>query len=646
MIQATLRLFKAIPIDPQAARDSQHDLAGRKEICPTKVDAESLQKTISHGYVLDPRITLSEQLLNSVNEVIGITGTQANATFHKSWEKVRSADIEQLVIEQLIHYLTTYGFASMGIYDASTVYIPHEKLELPALANDLSLTYVRGMTPEELLQAVVQLGSGIALDERSLDDAMQVVKGLGCEPDFLSRIRNHEFLARLYEHYDLVPEEPVAFLRYLVFQLTGNSLLIKNDVLIEQIKSADPERKCKLEKWLDRAPDNLASIFYRFKPLFLALKSISREKNVFNRLRKQAVKQHRPLPIDFLNSVTEQIKRGSLDLEELASRIQTATVFRRIRLAYALQFRLNAGESMLYSVRNGSGWATDFQWPDDLVELTTAARNVVVNSLIEVLRGNVAGKKCFIPQHVNYALPASEKQFAGPFPTGSYVVATGATVFGVHWYNTEKRSIDLDLSLLSASGKVGWDAQYRSDEALFSGDMTDAPRPHGATEMFYVKEGIAANLVICNYYNFSASDPVDAKIIVAHDAPKELTLNYMVDVNHIVAQADVKISRKQTVVGLVLTVEDQTRFYFGNVSVGCGITSADRRYAGQAREFLAEKFINGLNLRTLLEAAGAEVVSAKSDDPDLIDLSPENLTKSSLLDLFHPVQTANSDSFV
>ena len=43
-------------------------------------------------------------------------------------------------------------------------------------------------------------------------------------------------------------------------------------------------------------------------------------------------------------------------------------------------------------------------------------------------------------------------------------------------------------------------------------------------------------LLMCNYYNFSSSVPVDAKIIVAQEAPKEFTENYMVDVNRIVAK--------------------------------------------------------------------------------------------------------------
>jgi len=32
----------------------------------------------------------------------------------------------------------------------------------------------------------------------------------------------------------------------------------------------------------------------------------------------------------------------------------------------------------------------------------------------------------------------------------------------IHWTNTKTRRIDLDLSLFGVSGKIGWDADYRS----------------------------------------------------------------------------------------------------------------------------------------------------------------------------------------
>ena len=106
MLDATLRLFKAVQIKNLEAQAPKPNV---------------LAATIPFGYVLDRRIKPSSKVLRTINDQIGIDGEQANATFHKSWEKIRSADIRQLVLEQMIHYMTTYDYSRMGIYDPSTV---------------------------------------------------------------------------------------------------------------------------------------------------------------------------------------------------------------------------------------------------------------------------------------------------------------------------------------------------------------------------------------------------------------------------------------------------------------------------------------------------------------------------------------------
>jgi len=60
--------------------------------------------------------------------------------------------------------------------------------------------------------------------------------------------------------------------------------------------------------------------------------------------------------------------------------------------------------------------------------------------------------------------------------------------FGVHWYNTESNIVDIDMSNdifndnFTKSNQIGWNADYRTDYSTFSGDITNAPNPHGASE--------------------------------------------------------------------------------------------------------------------------------------------------------------------
>ena len=607
---ATLRLFNAIQVEN---KDKEY---------PTV-----LRQTIKHGYVLDLHIDPSAQLLNTIENIVGISGEKANAAFHKSWSIIQDSDIETLIIQQILHYFTTYGFESLGIYNKDTVYIPHEKLELPEIKEDLPLTVIKAMTAKEILDQIIELGSGIALAQKTLDDIMIIIKTNDYDDNFVEQIKNRELKALLYDFFGIVPSEPVEFLRHLISKLTDESLIIKNDYLINKIKESNGKF---LDELMKKSPENLASIFLRYKPLFLAMKSISKNKGFFNRLRKKAKDLHKPLPIDYLNSITMQIKNGELDLNILKIKLKKASVFRKIRLAYALKYRKDAGDSILYRIRNGRGWATDFHYADELKELIQEALYIVINSIVENI--DVSGKTIYIPSNVHYALPATEKQFTGFFPTGSYISVHKDMIVGIYWENTDKR-VDLDLSVISEDGKTGWDSAYRSEDmnVLFSGDITDAH--NGASELFYLKQGEQEpKIMMLNYYNFDKDDEVDVKMLVAHEKPEIFGSNYMVNVNNIIATTNINITKKQNILGLAVNTENENRFYFANVSIGNSITSTNNKQSAYVRKYLIKSFINSIDLQEILKLAGANIVTEKPDC-EYVNLSPENLDKMTIINL-------------
>lgn len=610
MNEATLRLFNAIQVRSKAP----------KEIFP-------LKRTLRNGYILDPAVYPTAKLLDTIESIIGISGEKANATFHKSWAVVRDTPMEVLVCQQILHYITTYGFEELGFYHKDTIYIPHEPLNLPAIQKDIPLIVIRGMTAQEILDKIIDLGSGIALMQETLDDIMTIVEANNYDSDFIDKIANRELKALLYDFYSLVPSDPVEFLRHLISKLTDESLLIKNDYLLGKIKEKNGKF---LDTLLVDAPDDLASIFFRFKPLFLAMKSISRNKTFFNRLRKKATKLHRPMPEDYLNSITKQIKRDTLSLSTLQQKLEKTSIFRKIRLAYALEFRDNPGGSIIYQVRNGRGWTTEFDWPASLD--TRPAQEIVLASIANDIRKNVEGFSIYIPPNVHYALPATEKQFTGHFPTGSYVSISEDMIVGIHWADTDKR-VDLDLSLVDKYGKTGWDAGYRTSNILFSGDVTAAPLPNGATELFYLKETIQnPKIMMVNFYNFREGDEVETKIIVAHEKARNFSRNYMVDASNIIAFANVNITRRQNILGLIANINGGIRFYFANVTIGNSITAGTGEQSRRAREYLVNRFTNSLDLREVLEMAGATITDEKPDG-EYLDLSPEALNKTTIVDL-------------
>ena len=105
------------------------------------------QKALESGLLIqDP---VSEDVLNSAIELYGIKPEEWNQTFHKSFQTVIDTPIEVLVAQQLIHYFTTYGLEAMDLYNQDLVYIPHEKLEVPDLDEDVKLIPIVKLTELE-----------------------------------------------------------------------------------------------------------------------------------------------------------------------------------------------------------------------------------------------------------------------------------------------------------------------------------------------------------------------------------------------------------------------------------------------------------------------------------------------------------------
>ncbi len=625
MQKATLSLFNAVQV-------------GNKKRLPKVTEGYSMGATIPHGFILSPEAqsVCDDKLFDLITDTIGISGEKANAAFHKSWKVIEESSDFELRLQQILHYITTYGFEAVGIYSQDSVYIPAEVLNIPKLKDGIKLVVIKGLTKEEVLEKIVKLGSGIALKPDTMESIMEIITGnmYDVVTEILPVIKNKELKSKIYDAYDIMPTEPTEYLRYLLQKLTNDSLLIKSDRAIRKIKECNTKLHIKtLDGMLKHAPRNLAEIFLRYKPLFLALKSISKDKTFFNQLRKKAEKLHKPMKEDYLNSVTGKLRNDKkITKTTLFKELAKVNIFRKIRLAYALKFRTTEKDSIVYKVRNGRGYATEFEFEN--FEGAEEALEVVLNSIVKDL--DVKGQLIYLPDYINYALPATEKMFTGNFPTGTYVTVPKDMIVGIHWFNTSDR-VDLDLSTVSANGKIGWDRNFRNGDntVLFSGDITDAPRPKGASELFYIKSGsVDDQIMYVNYFNqYGEEQEVEAKIIVAQDAPKNFAKGYMVDPNKIVAVAPILINKKSNVLGLITKVDGENRFYFSSTSIGNNITSGYDDHSNKARKFLADSLKDTIDFREILVRAGAKIVTEKPAKKEFLDLSPEALDKTTIIDL-------------
>ena len=616
-MKAAINLFNALPIE---------------HVGSAKISDALLRETVQRGFVFAPEViyNYSERELQEYVAIIGLTSEEMNATFHKSWAKVRNADMTQLYLEQIAHYLTTYGFAAMGIYDERSIYIPVEVLNLPG-AEKLSLLVINGNTKGELKKKLLDmLQIGVALSDVTIHDVLEIARYVELNEAELATIKNNEVKIVLYDDLGITPANPVEFLRYIIFKCTGKTLLIKDIATVEAIKSGESVSYLfdgyKQQYGLHR----LAEIFFRFKPLFLAFRTDSNLKPTINKIRKLADIHHKPLCLSYLDTITSQLARNDkIDNHKLCEELATVNVFRKIRLAYALQYRTNEMDSILYKVRNGKSYATTFEFKNH--DAARRTLDVVLDSIIEMM--NVKGKRIFIPRNVRYALPATEKQFTGNYPSGSYVTTPHDMVVGIHWKDVNKHRIDLDLSVIGDNDiKTGWDSQYRNNERtiLFSGDVTAAP--NGATEAFYIQKQEDNNLIMfVNYYNFDSDIEVPFKIMVAQERVTNFNKKYVVNPNNVIIIANSVINQKQKILGLIAVTPTESRFYFMESYLGNVITTGDKEYIKQGRDYLSLFYKNAISLNSVLIKAGA-ILTDSNENCD-IDLSPDKLERNTIISL-------------
>ena len=191
-MKSTIKLFKAVPITAKKKKKASKVL---------------LEKTIKRGFIFAPEVISNysdkelAKLIILVVEEIGLTPEKLTNTFHKSWKKVKEASIEQLIIEQIVHYFTTYGYEALGI--KGDVFIPHEKLEIPEIDSDgINITIIRGYTKKELKEKLLNmLSSGIALKEETIKDVLEVCEFVKITGKDIDNIKNplKGFLTVLHE---------------------------------------------------------------------------------------------------------------------------------------------------------------------------------------------------------------------------------------------------------------------------------------------------------------------------------------------------------------------------------------------------------------------------------------------------------------
>jgi hypothetical protein len=632
-MKSSLNLLKAVPIKGGNTPDK------------TRFETVNAQ-FVKSGFVFAPEVLAEykgedlKTLVKNVNDLYGKDGADLNKSFHKSFAKVRDASMDQLWFEQALHYLTTYGFEEMGFFSHDTVFIPAEDLDIPLITEGFKLTVIRGLTEDELkAELLTFLSSGVALKEATIKDVLEIATVVGVTETESQEVKNKEVRIALYDYFGFVPSQNIEFLRYTVYKITGMTQIIKNKATIDTIKDKFAlTHEGMLVKYVDTyGEEELAKLFYRYKPIFLAFRKTTKAKKVVNAIRRSAVKNHVPMKSDFLNDLTGKIKHGEvINVKEFEAALADANTFRKARLAYALKYRTEDHEGILYRVRNGKSYATKL---DSTTVLKKAGAEynygVVLDSIVEDIRPNVEGKTFVIPENLVYALPTTEKQFIGNIPSGSYVEVGEDMVMGVRWANVGRHRVDLDLSMSNMNGKIGWDGAHRGNDTQFSGDITDAP--NGATEVFRIgNEAEGLWMVNLNFYNHEEDCKVPFKMFVGSDS-EAINKDYLVDTNKIKLVVDSEFDGDhQKALGVVYADGKTRRFIFVETAFDNLRSSRHTDYAQYALDYIKAQYVGVIDLSQLIVKAGGTVVT-EIPEPDkeveYVDLSIEALDKTTIIDL-------------
>ncbi|RLF67440.1 MAG: hypothetical protein DRN26_02435 [Thermoplasmata archaeon] len=615
-MNAYMRLFKALPVEKHT-------------------------KSFSAEYI-DKGVLVEDSVIQTYGNRVDMfvrnlvpSNSEINKTFHKSWKKVRDASIEQLVAEQVLHYFSTYGLESLGLYNENTIYIPNEELKLDGKGG-ITFYVLRGITLAEIAEGVNRIiSSGIALIDQELEDLQAIVRGNNLQVN-LAICNNRELRVRLYKMFGTIPEDPVEYLRLIVYNATDSTLLIKSNDVIATIMRRYCNEKVNVFEAYEKSfgLGGLASIFYRFKPIFLAFKNKTSASTI-NRIRRLAPKYHKPMQEDYLASVTKHIRNGTLQIPKLEECLRDANFFRKIKLTQAIRFYSNEDVSgIVYSIRNGKSFATKAK---PINENTRGTLLTILDSLVNDL-SHLRNKKVFMDAEL--AVPTSGKMFLGDIPFGTSFSTKDSLVIGVSWKDVSERSVDLDLSIIHSGGKVGWNTSYRNSSLLFSGDITSAP--HGATEAFLVRADAndGVYLVNLNYYNAECvCMPVPFTLFVTKEKEfSRINKNAMMSQDNMLfwARSDIQPKHKQKIVGILRVKDGVKTFYAFESKTGRSIVSAVDQKSLNTISYYDKYLDSLLKLRSLLELAGVRIVNTPEEAD--IDLSLKTLTKLKLLELLCPCE--------
>ncbi len=655
--KASLVLFKSIVRDEEISNN---------EIDNVLVE-ESLKQGILFNVNLHKYINNNKDIKDFIYQYYGKDKFNLNNTFHKSYKTVKEASEELLRFQATLHYITTYGFEELGIFDENTVYVPNEKLELPENTKSLYITYINIISKEEISKRIMNLlSSGIALNREIIDNAICIIKNIGIEL-CLDDIKNKEAKCILSSELGIIPSSSDEILRTLCYIATDDTSLIRSVRNFKAVKNSirsDNTNVYNYIKLLENKIEKLSESYLRNKQLWLAFKNNvefdkyddedlvemkQRQKYInhfINRLRKLAEKNHVPMidPVNLSNIKNINIANKFIEDNSL---LNNENIFSKIKAYNYLKSKVTDNDNIYknYRIRNGLTYSVEKE------SSYKKLLSMLYENIKDYINKIIKNKKVYIPKNVTYVMPTSEKKFINGIPEMSKIDFKDNFSVGIYWKNhidkdrNAEVQTDLDLKLMSLNSIIGWDYSLKEkDTIIYTGDMTDASIQRGgaAEAMFIDKTTEDPYLVMLN--NFTDKFDVEYKLIfeniedqykqkfiderhTSHYGSKNrIEENFIFNVNNCMT-LNSKIGKDEQSQKCIGMFYDKA-FLFLNTNIGYGRSSHRSEYLDN---FLKATILENKNMLTINELLLDNLVDNKNDAD--IDLSFENINSDTFIKL-------------
>lgn len=506
---------------------------------------ECMKLGLKLGYLFEPK-ACTEQTLDWLKS----QKADFNSTFYKTWEDIVSKSRFKLLIDQLLHYASTYGTNFSG-----EAYIPNDG-DTP----DFDITnykVIKAITIEELCTKCIELSkSGINLSDEVVEFCGETIYSVyhktSKDPKTLiSDITNRELKTKLYDLFSISPIDEFELLRYISNKQTGSAMIIQNSDTIMDIKRS--LAKFDFTSLTTEQIENLSKVFLRYKNWLLAFKN-TKNAPILNKMRRLAKKNHTPLKQGFWETVLST----KPSLKVVKSHLVELTPFKKIQLYMACKERMLGSKYRSFLIRNQKFYyKSNNITPDEyLVGLMYLLKMSLFTS-----------RKVKLPKNFRLACPSSEKSFIGNYPLGtSYHFHDNDAFMGIYWKGAWGTR-DFDLHYFNSKGvHIGWNSGFTTSDngIVFSGDMTFA-NPE-ATELMYMKKGCPEGFLTCSRFSGNMGSRFD--IILGSQPIDQMRKNYMVDPNNVHLRVKCTSESREQVCGYVKDNEfTLMSFRTGNKSV-------------------------------------------------------------------------------